>query len=138
MNTPDRKTPEPRAAARDSSVAKADIGATPPPHASAQVRTADLLMGQRLAFAAASLTMGLCAYVNLLGMEKAMVAIAFGALALRRRGGPSLRARTGLARIGVILGCAHILLVVVLAMLYWDRFIEFFEMIERFKSQSHR
>ena len=40
-----------------------------------------LIVGQKLAFAAASLTLGVCAFISLLGVEKANLAIVFGLLA---------------------------------------------------------
>ena len=43
------------------------------------------VLGQKYAYATASLILSLLCFVNLAGLEKAVIAIAFGVLALRRR-----------------------------------------------------
>jgi len=61
----------------------------------------DTRLGQRWAFALASLALGIASFVHLFGMEKALLAIAFGVLALRP---PVARLRNGWARLGIVLG----------------------------------
>jgi hypothetical protein len=69
------------------------------------------VLGQKYAFATASLILGLLCFVNLAGLEKAVLAIVFGVLALRRRPAPVLVQRRTWARTGVALGVAVIVLV---------------------------
>jgi hypothetical protein len=49
------------------------------------------VLGQKYAFATAALISGIACYVNLLGLEKAALAIIFAVLALRPNPRPSLR-----------------------------------------------
>ena len=93
----------------------------------------DLVTGQKLAFATASLVVGISAFVSLAGMEKAILAIVFGALALRN-GAHRLTARANLARFGIVLGILQIVLVLVLLAVFHDRVMAFFEHLERFQS----
>ncbi len=91
----------------------------------------DLIVGQKLAFAAASLTLGICSFISLLGMEKAILAIVFGVLAMRN--GKSLRVgRLGLARFGLALGILHIVLIIVLLVVFREELMRVLEYLERF------
>ena len=49
-----------------------------------------LIVGQKYAFATASLILGIFSFVNLLGLEKPILAIIFGWLALRTQPAPQL------------------------------------------------
>jgi hypothetical protein len=69
------------------------------------------VLGQKYAYATASLVVGLLCFVNLAGMEKAVMAIVFGVLALGRRPAPALVQRRAWAKAGVALGAAVIILV---------------------------
>ncbi len=69
------------------------------------------VLGQKYAYATASLTVGLLCFLNLAGLEKAVMAIVFGVLALRRQPAPALVQRRAWARAGVALGAAVIVLV---------------------------
>jgi hypothetical protein len=75
------------------------------------------VLGQKYAFATASLTVSLLCFVNLAGLEKAVLAIVFGVLALRRRPAPALVQRRAWAMAGVALGAGMI--VVVPALIYF-------------------
>ncbi len=88
-----------------------------------------------MAFAAASVTLGICAFISLLGVEKAILAIVFGVLAMKN-GGACPAKRLGLARFGVLLGILHILLVAVLLTLFREEVMRFFEFMERFQAGS--
>jgi hypothetical protein len=95
----------------------------------------DLIIGQKMAYAAASLAVGICAFISVLGAEKAVLAIVFGILALRNasvRGQPRLR----LARFGILLGVLHIILLLVLLVVFRQEAMRFFEYLNRF--QVHR
>jgi len=69
------------------------------------------VLGQKYAYATASLILGLLCFVNVAGLEKAVVAIVFGMLALGRRPTPVLVQRRAWAKTGVALGAAMIVLV---------------------------
>jgi hypothetical protein len=83
------------------------------------------VLGQKYAFATASLIMGIASYVNLLGMEKGAVAILFAWLALRSSPGPVLAERRRWAQTGLALGAALWIIVAVLLAWKWDRVSDF-------------
>ena len=60
-----------------------------------------LILGQKYAFATASLILGICSFVNLLGLEKPILAIIFGWLALRATPAPLLTQHRVWAKAGV-------------------------------------
>lgn len=94
----------------------------------------ELLIGQKLALAGASLALGVCSFINLMGMEKAILAIVFGAMALSK--GPGLLpVRRRAAKFGVALGISQIVAIVTLLIVCWDRVLRFFEFLERFQTQ---
>ena len=62
-----------------------------------------LILGQKYAFATVSLILGIFSYVNLLGLEKPILAIVFGWLALRAQPGPQLVEHRVWAKAGVVL-----------------------------------
>ena len=72
---------------------------------------ASAVLGQKYAFATASLILGICCFVNILGLEKGLLAILFAWLALKSDPAPALSERRGWAQAGLVLGA--ILLVVV-------------------------
>jgi hypothetical protein len=69
------------------------------------------VLGQKYAYATASLILGLLCFVNLAGLEKAVLAIVFGVLALRSRPVPVLVERRAWAMAGVALGAGVMVLV---------------------------
>jgi hypothetical protein len=75
------------------------------------------VLGQKYAYATASLIVGLLCFVNVAGLEKAVVAIVFGVLALRGQPVPVLVQRRAWAKTGVALGAG--LLVLVPALIYF-------------------
>ena len=62
------------------------------------------VLGQKYAYATASLIMGIVCFVNFAGLEKAVLAIVFAWLALKREPGPQLTERRRWARIGGAMG----------------------------------
>jgi hypothetical protein len=70
------------------------------------------VLGQEYAFATAALVLGIASFISLLGMEKAVLAIAFGLLALKAAPAPGLTRRRGWAKGGIVLGLLHLILVI--------------------------
>lgn len=79
------------------------------------------VLGQRRAFATLALVVALLSFVNLAGMEKAILAIVLGIRALSPTPEPALDQRRNWARTAAVLGAAHIILVVTLILLNLDR-----------------
>ena len=75
--------------------------------------------GQKYAFATASLLLGIASFISLLGVEKGILAILFGVLALRAQPLPALAKRRAWSKAGIALGALHIALVVVIVLLSW-------------------
>jgi hypothetical protein len=73
-------------------------------------KTAGFIAGQRYAFATMAVVVGLLAFVNLAGIEKAILAIVLGLKALSSSPEPALTARRGWARAGSILGTVQLTL----------------------------
>ena len=68
--------------------------------------------GPRSEFAIVSLTLGLMCFINLAGIEKALAAIVFGILALKRIAAPQSNERgEGLAAAGIVLGIISAVLI---------------------------
>lgn len=94
----------------------------------------DLVRGQRLAFAGASLVLGICSFISLLGVEKAILAIVFGVLALRNHPGRPIAG--GRARLGIVLGALQIVLILLLLVFFHSEVMRFFESVERLQLRA--
>lgn len=90
-----------------------------------------LIVGQKYAFATASLVLGIFCFVNLLGLEKPILAIVFGWLALRSTPEPKLTQHRIWAQVGVVLGAIILIVVPVLIIINFDRLREFVELLSR-------
>jgi len=90
-----------------------------------------LILGQKYAFATASLVLGIFCFVNLLGLEKPILAIVFGWLALRVKPDPKLTEHRIWAKAGVILGSIILIVVPVLIIINFDRLREFVTILSR-------
>ena len=90
-----------------------------------------LILGQKYAFATASLILGICCFINLLGLEKPIMAIVFGWLALREKPGPPLKDHRVWAKTGVVLGTIVLIVVPTLIILNFDRLREFVEVLSK-------
>jgi len=88
------------------------------------------VLGQKYAFATASLVCGIACYISLLGLEKAVLALLFGWLALRSNPAPVLGEHRGWAKTGVVLGLIPWMLVPALLVWKWDRVIELLRMLQ--------
>lgn len=93
-------------------------------------RTRDsLILGQKYAFATASLILGIFSFVNLLGLEKPILAIIFGWLALRTNPAPQLTEHRVWAKAGVVLGTIILIVVPTLIILNFHRLQEFIQIL---------
>lgn len=90
-----------------------------------------LILGQKYAFATASLILGIFSFVNLLGLEKPILAIIFGWLALRSQPAPQLTQHRVWAKTGVVLGTIVLIVVPTLIILNFHRLQEFIEILSK-------
>jgi hypothetical protein len=85
------------------------------------MNSAEFVLGQRYTMAAVALTLALLSFLNLAGLEKAIVAIAFGLRALKPSPGPALEARRSWAKLAIGLGVCHATLLVTIVLWNLDR-----------------
>ena len=85
------------------------------------------ILGQKYAFATASLILGISCFTNLLGLEKAILAILFAWLALRTKPEPVLRDHREWAKIGLVLGILPLIIVPTIIILNLERIWEIIE-----------
>jgi hypothetical protein len=90
-----------------------------------------LILGQKYAFATVSLILGIFSFVNLLGLEKPILAIIFGWLALRTQPAPQLTQHRVWAKTGVVLGTIVLILLPALIILNFHRLQEFIEVLSK-------
>ncbi|MGI8837226.1 MAG: hypothetical protein ACR2H4_11395 [Pyrinomonadaceae bacterium] len=82
---------------------------------------AHTVLGQKYAYATISLILGLACFINLAGMEKAVLAVIFGWLALKSSPTPVLKARRVWAKTGVVLGVIVLVVIPTIILLNLDR-----------------
>ena len=82
---------------------------------------APIVLGQKYAYATASLILGLACFINLVGLEKALLAVIFGYLALKSNPAPVLKARRVWAKVGVAMGALMLIVVPTIIILNLDR-----------------
>jgi len=87
--------------------------------------SATAVVGQKYAYATASLVLGIACFVNVLGLEKGILAIIFGLLAMRSTPPPRLEARRVWSKVGVILGILQIVSLITLVALNMDKLVTF-------------
>ena len=90
-----------------------------------------LILGQKYAFATVSLMLGIFSFVNLLGLEKPILAIIFGYLALRTKPEPVLTQHRVWAKTGVVLGTIILIVVPTLIILNFHRLQEFIDILSK-------
>ena len=93
-----------------------------------EIETKDsLVLGQKYAFATASLILGISCFVSLLGLEKAILAILFAWLALRSNPKPVLKEHRVWAKAGLVLGILPLIILPIIIILNFDRLREIIE-----------
>lgn len=90
-----------------------------------------LILGQKYAFATVSLVLGIFSFVNLLGLEKPILAIIFGWLALRAAPAPKLKDHRRWAQVGIALAVIILIIVPLLIILNFDRLREIIEILSK-------
>lgn len=90
-----------------------------------------LVLGQKYAFATASLIMGIACFVSFLGMEKAMLAVVFAWLALRQQPEPALKEHRTWAKAGLVLGILPLVIVPILLILNFDRVLQIIDLLSK-------
>ena len=92
---------------------------------------ANVVLGQKYAYATAALMLGIASFFNLLGMEKAILAIIFARLALRSEPPPALKSRRGWGQTGLVLGILQVVVISVLIIIFRNELREGFELLLR-------
>jgi len=90
------------------------------------------VLGQRYTLATLALGLALLSFLNVAGLEKAVLAIVLGVRALRPTPAPPLEQRRGWARLGIGLATAHILLVVTVILLNLHRLPKLLDALRAF------
>lgn len=80
-----------------------------------------VVLGQKYAYATASLVLAILCYVNLAGLEKAIVAIIFAWLALKDTPAPRLSERRLWAKIAIALAAFVLIFIPTIVILNLDR-----------------
>lgn len=94
-------------------------------------QTKELILGQKYAFATVSLILGICSYVNLLGLEKPILALVFGWLALRAKPEPQLTQHRVWAKTGVALASIVLVGLPLIVIFKFDEIRELIEILSR-------
>ena len=89
------------------------------------------ILGQKYAYATVSLVLALSCFTSLLGLEKAILAVVFGCLALKSTPAPVLKARRVWAKVGIGLAAAVLILVPTVILLNLDRLQQFIEVLTK-------
>jgi hypothetical protein len=89
------------------------------------------VLGQKYAYATMSLVLGILSFVNFLGMEKGILAIVFGAMALRSLPQPALGPRRAWARLGLAFGALQIVVIVAIVAFNWETLLDVIRHLER-------
>lgn len=90
-----------------------------------------LILGQKYAFATVSLILGIVSFVNLLGLEKPILAIVFGWLALRAKPAPPLTEHRVWAKTGVVLGTIILIVLPILIIINFNELREFVQILSK-------
>jgi len=92
---------------------------------------ANVVLGQKYAYATIALVLGIASFINLLGMEKAILAIIFARLALKSEPPPALKNRREWGQAGLVLGILQVVVILVLAFLFRHELIQALAALQR-------
>ena len=90
---------------------------------------AHAILGQKYAYATISLILGIASFINMLGLDKAILAIIFARMALRVEPAPALGDRRTWGKAGLILGGLQIVSVLILLLLFSNELSHFIEIL---------
>jgi hypothetical protein len=90
-----------------------------------------VVLGQKYAYATAALLVGIASYIQLLGVERAVLAIVFAWLALRASPEPRLQDRRRWAKAGLVLGLVILVIVPVVLICKFEAFQELISALEK-------
>ena len=93
-------------------------------------RDSAFVLGQRHMLATVALVIALLSFLNLAGLEKAVVAIVLAVRALRPGPGPQLEQRRGWARLALGLAIAHVVLLTTVILLNLHRIPKLIEALK--------
>lgn len=96
-----------------------------------QESNSHVVLGQKYAYATASLVLAILCFVSLVGMEKAIVAIIFGWLALKDTPAPRLTERRLWAKIAIALAAFVLVVVPTVILLNLDRLRGFIDVLAK-------
>ena len=82
---------------------------------------ASIILGQKYAYATISLILALACFINLAGLEKALLAVIFGWMALKSTPAPALKTRRVWAKTGIVLGALMLIVVPTIIILNLNR-----------------
>lgn len=88
------------------------------------------VLGQRYTFATLALVIGVLSFLNLAGVEKAVLAIVLGFRALSRQPAPALEQRRNWAQGAIVLGSVQIVLLTTIILLNLDRLARVGEVLQ--------
>ena len=89
------------------------------------------VLGQKYAYATVSLVLGIFCFINLAGMEKAILTVVFAWLALKPNPAPVLKDRRLWAQTGMVLGSLVLILVPTLILIFINRLSAFVEVLSK-------
>jgi hypothetical protein len=90
-----------------------------------------VILGQKYAYATVSLVLGIFCFINLVGMEKAILAIVFAWMALRTSPEPVLKERRMWAQSGLVLGGLMLIIMPVIIFFTFGRLREVIDVITK-------
>ena len=93
-----------------------------------------VILAQKYSYATVSLVLGIFCFINLAGMEKAILAIVFARMALRASPEPLLKERRAWAQAGQVLGGLLLSIVPVIIFFTFGRLREIIEVLSKMSS----
>jgi hypothetical protein len=85
--------------------------------------------GRRAGLATAALALSIAAFINLLSLEKSVLAIVLGFLALK--GARHRRAEHRFARAAIVIGAVHVVTLVTVLIVFHDRLAELIRLLRQ-------